>query len=64
MRLSLCLCMLLTRLIILLATASSSQQSSRYQLYTSAAVSRYLLSAQTRDRRYDMTYLCFASPKL
>ena len=34
--------MLLTLLIILVATDSSSQQSSRYQLYTSAAVSRYL----------------------
>ena len=35
--------MLLTLLIILVATDSSSQQSSRYQLYTSAAVSRYLI---------------------
>lgn len=43
-RVKLCLCMVLTLLIILLATDSSSQQSSRYQLYTSAAVSRYLLS--------------------
>ena len=34
--------MLLTLLIILVATDSSSQQSSRYQLYTRAAVSRYL----------------------
>ena len=35
----------LTLLIILLATDSSSQQSSKYQLYTRAAVSRYLLRA-------------------
>ena len=36
--------MLLTLLIILVATDSSSQQSSRYQLYTSAAVSKYLIN--------------------